>query len=42
MLVAGVRDRTGSYAGGFTLLVGLAALGALAVALLPRSREAKA
>jgi sugar phosphate permease len=42
MLVAGVRDRTGSYAGGFTLLVALAALGALAVALLPRVREAKA
>ncbi len=42
MLVAGVRDRTGSYAGGFTLLVALAALGALAVALLPRPREAKA
>jgi len=35
MLVAGIRDRFGSYAGGFGLLVGLAALGALAVALLP-------
>jgi nitrate/nitrite transporter NarK len=38
MLVAGIRDRTGSYAGGFTLLVALAALGALAVAFLPRGR----
>jgi sugar phosphate permease len=36
MAVATVRDRTGSYAGGFALLVGLAALGAIAVALLPR------
>jgi sugar phosphate permease len=38
MLVAGIRDRTGSYAGGFTLLVALAAMGALAVAFLPRGR----
>jgi len=36
MLVATVRDRTGSYADGFGLLVGLAGLGALAIALLPR------
>ncbi len=41
MLVAGIRDRTGSYAGGFTLLVALAALGALAVAFLPRARGAR-
>jgi sugar phosphate permease len=40
MLVAGVRDRTGSYAGGFALLVGLAALGALTVAGLPRPAKA--
>jgi MFS family permease len=42
MLVAGIRDRSGSYAGGFGLLVGLAALGALAVALLPRRAPALA
>jgi sugar phosphate permease len=42
MLVATIRDRSGSYAGGFALLVALAALGALAVALLPRPREARA
>jgi len=41
MLVAGIRDRTGSYAGGFSLLVGLAALGALAIAFLPRVRQAR-
>jgi sugar phosphate permease len=34
MIVAGVRDRTGSYAGGFVVLVTLAAIGAAAVALL--------
>ncbi|MGH9329176.1 MAG: MFS transporter, partial [Vicinamibacterales bacterium] len=31
MLVATLRDRTGSYSGGFLLLVGLAAVGAVAV-----------
>jgi sugar phosphate permease len=36
MFVAGMRDTTGSYASGFLLLVVLAALGALAVAFLPR------
>jgi MFS family permease len=36
MTVATLRDRMGSYAPGFTLLVALAAVGALAVALLPR------
>jgi MFS family permease len=36
MLVASIRDQTGSYAGGFLLLVVLAAVGALAVACLPR------
>jgi MFS family permease len=35
MLVARIRDTRGSYAGGFGVLIGLAALGALAVALLP-------
>jgi sugar phosphate permease len=36
MLVATIRDRTGSYAEGFLVLLVLAALGAVAVALLPR------
>jgi MFS family permease len=36
MLVAGIRDATGSYASGFAVLIGLAAVGAAAVALLPR------
>jgi sugar phosphate permease len=40
MAVATIRDRTGSYASGFLLLVALAAAGALAVALLPRRGEA--
>jgi MFS family permease len=35
MGVAAVRDRAGSYGPGFLMLVGLAALGAVAVALLP-------
>jgi sugar phosphate permease len=37
MLVASMRDTTGSYASGFMVLVILAAIGAAAVALLPRS-----
>jgi sugar phosphate permease len=36
MRVAALRDRTGTYATGFMLLVVLAAVGALAVSLLPR------
>ena len=36
MLVAGLRDRTGTYATGFALLGGLAVIGAMAVAFLPR------
>ena len=40
MLVATIRDQTGSYATGFSVLIGLAALGAAAVALLPRHRAA--
>jgi sugar phosphate permease len=40
MLVASMRDAGGSYASGFLVLVVLAAIGALAVALLPRSGEA--
>jgi MFS family permease len=40
MAVATIRDQTGSYTLGFALLVALAALGAVAVALLPsRPRE---
>ena len=37
MGVAALRDQFGSYGPGFGLLVVLAAVGALAVALLPRS-----
>jgi MFS family permease len=36
MAVATIRDRAGSYGAGFALLVGLAAIGAVAVSLLPR------
>jgi cyanate permease len=36
MLVGYLRDRTGSYNTGFTLLVAIALLGAVAIALLPR------
>jgi sugar phosphate permease len=39
MIVAAVRDRTGSYTGGFSLLLVLAVVGALAVSLLPSSKE---
>jgi sugar phosphate permease len=38
MAVATLRDRSGSYGPGFALLVSLAALGALAVSLLPRKK----
>ena len=38
MLVAKIRDVTGSYAPGFALLIALAATGALAVALLPKPK----
>jgi MFS family permease len=38
MLVASVRDSTRSYAGGFAILVVLAAIGAVAVAFLPKAR----
>src|SRR5262249_6883559 len=40
MAVAASRDHTGSYTLGFLLLTGLAAVGALAVALLPRGASA--
>ena len=35
MIVAGLRDSSGSYAPGFMVLVSLAAIGAIAVSLLP-------
>jgi nitrate/nitrite transporter NarK len=41
MAVATLRDRTGSYTPGFLLLVALAAVGAIAVALLPRRGPAE-
>ncbi len=41
MLVASMRDASGSYASGFLVLVALAAIGALAVAMLPRSGAAQ-
>jgi MFS family permease len=37
MIVARMRDATNSYAAGFTLLIAIAAAGALAAALLPRA-----
>jgi MFS family permease len=40
MLVASIRDSTGSYATGFTVLIALAAAGAFAIALLPRPAKA--
>lgn len=40
MLVASIRDRTGSYEGGFLVLVTLAAIGAAAVSFLPRTAAA--
>ncbi len=39
MLVASTRDTTGSYTSGFLVLVVLAAIGAAAVAMLPRSGQ---
>jgi MFS family permease len=36
VIVAKTRDTTGSYAMGFTILIGLGLIGALAVALLPK------
>jgi sugar phosphate permease len=40
MAVAAIRDHAGSYGPGFALLVGLAALGAVSIALLPRRDKA--
>jgi sugar phosphate permease len=39
MIVASIRDRTGSYSAGFLLLIGLAAIGAAAVSLLPKKKS---
>jgi MFS family permease len=39
MVVAGLRDRTGSYVSGFALLLALALIGAIAVSLLPRTKQ---
>lgn len=39
MIVAGLRDSTGSYGPGFLVLVVLAAIGAIAVSLLPSRRQ---
>jgi MFS family permease len=42
MIVAGLRDRTGSYTSGFLLLLALAVVGAIAVSFLPgRPRSAE-
>jgi sugar phosphate permease len=40
MAVAAIRDHAGSYGPGFALLVGLAVLGAVSVAFLPRGDKA--
>jgi MFS family permease len=40
MFVAYLRDVTGSYRSGFLVLVAIAVVGALAIAFLPRAREA--
>ena len=42
MIVAGLRDRTGSYTSGFLLLLALAVVGAIAVSFLPNRTEASA
>jgi sugar phosphate permease len=42
MAVAAIRDQSGSYTGGFALLVALATVGALSVAMLPRRSPASA
>ena len=42
MIVAGLRDSTGSYGPGFMVLVGLAAVGAIAVSMLPGRPGAEA
>jgi hypothetical protein len=39
MLAATLRDRTGSYADGFAALIFLAAIGTVAIVMLPRKKE---
>jgi sugar phosphate permease len=39
MLAAWLRDRSGSYAHGFAALIILAAIGTIAVAMLPRHEQ---
>jgi sugar phosphate permease len=39
MAVAAIRDKTGTYANGFIMLIVLAAIGALAVSVLPQKRS---
>ena len=39
LLVAYLRDRSGTYTSGFAMLIGIALLGAIAVSLLPRRGE---
>jgi hypothetical protein len=41
MVVAGMRDVSGSYANGFMLLLALAAGGAIAVSFLPRTSPSR-
>jgi len=38
-LVGYMRDATGSYAAGFSLLIGMGLLGAVAAAVLPKGRK---
>jgi nitrate/nitrite transporter NarK len=42
VLIGRMRDTSGSYTGGFLLLIAFAAAGAVAIAVLPRRREAAA
>jgi MFS family permease len=42
MVVAGLRDRSGSYTSGFMLLLALAVIGAIAVSFLPRGQQSAA
>jgi sugar phosphate permease len=39
MLVGNLRDQTGSYVAGFSVLIGLALCGAIAIACLPKKNE---
>ena len=41
ILAGGIRDRTGSYALGFTALIAFSVIGTLAVAFLPKTIEVK-